>query len=119
MIAALIAELKAAYRQMPEGMHGNTTKRLPLRSRSTPARGSPNLTSRSGRENSPSGRAKADQQLLPWHWSVSQITPSCFICEKTSTTPHVSAIRPLANRKMKISSYVTDLPVGGTPMYSP
>src|SRR5262249_20507047 len=47
------------------------------------------------------------------------ITPSCFICEKTSTTPHISAIRPPAKRKMKISLYVIDLPVGWTPMYSP
>ena len=31
------------------------------------------------------------------------ITPSCFICEKTSTTPQISAIRPPAKRKMKIS----------------
>src|SRR5262249_45408681 len=47
------------------------------------------------------------------------ITPSCFIWEKTSTTPHISAIRPPAKRKMKISLYVIDLPVGWTPMYSP
>jgi hypothetical protein len=33
--------------------------------------------------------------------------------------PHVSAIRPLTKRKMKISLYVTDLPVGAIPMYSP
>ena len=31
------------------------------------------------------------------------ITPSCFIYERTSTTPQVSATRPLARRKMKIS----------------
>jgi hypothetical protein len=31
------------------------------------------------------------------------IAPSCFICEKTSTTPQVSAIRPLTNRKIMIS----------------
>jgi hypothetical protein len=30
-----------------------------------------------------------------------------------STTPQISAIRPLANRMMKISLYATDLPVGG------
>jgi hypothetical protein len=30
-------------------------------------------------------------------------TPSCRICAKTSTTPQVSASRPLTKRKMKIS----------------
>jgi hypothetical protein len=43
-------------------------------------------------------------------------TPSCCICEKTSTTPQVSAIRPLTKRKMKISLYAIDLPVGERPM---
>src|SRR5919202_4225181 len=47
------------------------------------------------------------------------MAPSCRNCEKTSTTPQASAIRPPAKRKMKISLYVTDLPVGGRPMYSP
>ena len=47
------------------------------------------------------------------------IAPSCRICDKTSTTPQVSAIRPLRKRKIKISLYVTNLPVGGMAMYSP
>src|SRR4051794_16393925 len=33
--------------------------------------------------------------------------------------PQVSEIRPPVMRKMKISSYATDLPVGGRPMYAP
>jgi hypothetical protein len=45
----------------------------------------------------------------------SGITPTCFICEKTSTIPQVSVIRPPVKRRMKISLYVTDLPVGGRP----
>ena len=47
------------------------------------------------------------------------MAPSCRICERTSTTPQVSAILPSAKRKTKISLYATDLPVGGRPMYSP
>ena len=41
-------------------------------------------------------------------------TPICLICAQTSTTPQVSATRPSTKRKMKISLYVTDLPVGGS-----
>ena len=48
------------------------------------------------------------------------MAPICLICERTSTTPQVSTMRPPAVMwKMKISLYVTDLPVGGIPMYSP
>src|SRR5580698_3924067 len=36
-----------------------------------------------------------------------------------STTPQISAIRPLTNRIIKISLYETDLPVGGRPLNSP
>jgi hypothetical protein len=58
----------------------------------------------------------ASPERLAWTEVKSQvcwagITPSCCICEKTSTSAHTSATRRSAKRMTMTSSYVMDLPV--------
>lgn len=65
------------------------------------------------------GSRQIGRRAAPRPTAQTDSTPSCRICDRTSTTPHVSTTRPLSKRKMKISAYLTELPVAGRPMCSP